>query len=218
MTKTKICGITDIDAARAATEAGVDFLGIVFAPSRRRISPEKGKELAESIRNLKGSPPLVGVFVNIPPSEVNTIAALCHLDYVQLSGDESWRYCRSIQYPIIKVIHIDEEALPIHVLNEMEMGMATPLKHPPLFLLDSKSGNGGGSGTSFDWGIAVAVSAMRSVIVAGGLNAVNVGEIIKKAHPWGVDTSSGVESNGVKDAAKIEEFIEAVRRADSHGA
>jgi phosphoribosylanthranilate isomerase len=208
----------DIEAASDAAEAGADFLGIVFAPSRRRISPEKGKELTEAIRGLKNYPLLVGVFVNAPQEEVNATAELCHLDYVQISGDESWRYCRNIRYPIIKVIHIGDDTQPEQVLNEITMGVATPLKQPPLFLLDTKSDRGGGCGTRFDWEVAAEVTARYPVIVAGGLNAENVDELIKNARPWGVDTSSGVECNGVKDAAKVKEFIEAVRRADSHGA
>ncbi len=218
MTKVKICGIMDIEAASAATEAEADFLGFVFAPSRRKLSPERGKELTDTIRNLRNYPLLVGVFVNAPQKEVNATASLCHLDYVQLSGDESWRYCRDIRYPIIKVIQIGEDTKPEQVLNEIGMGIATPLKHPPLFLLDSKSDKGGGSGTNFDWKVAAGVASHYPIIVAGGLNAENVGELIKKIRPWGVDTSSGVECNGVKNATKIKEFIEAVRRADGHGA
>jgi len=216
VTRVKICGLMDTKAATAAAQAGADFLGILFAPSRRQLPPEKGKELADAIHRLKQPPLLVGVFVNTPETELNATAALCQLDFVQLSGDESWRYCRRIEYPIIKVIHISRETQSAQVLSEIETGLATPLKHPPLFLLDSKGGSyGGGSGKTFNWQLAAEVAAQHPVIVAGGLNPANITELVNKARPWGVDVSSGVESEGAKDTAKIREFIEAVRQAGS---
>jgi phosphoribosylanthranilate isomerase len=215
MIKIKICGLTDIEAAKVAVESGADYLGIVFAPSRRQLSLKDAKKLADGIHQLKQPPPVIGVFVNAPASEINNTASLCNLDLVQLSGDESWRYCRQIEYPIVKVIHIKDDTEPKHVLNEMAMGLQTPLKTTPLFLLDSSGGDyGGGSGVVFDWQLAATVATQFPVIIAGGLNASNVAELIKKVRPWGVDVSSGVESDGVKDAVKIGEFINAVRQVE----
>jgi phosphoribosylanthranilate isomerase len=204
MIKIKICGLTDIEAAKAAVESGADFLGMVLAPSRRQLSLKDAKKLADGIHQLKQPPPLIGVFANALASEVNTAASLCNLDLVQLSGDESWRYCRQIEYPIVKVIHIKDDTEPKHVLNEMAMGLQTPLKTTPLFLLDSSGGNyGGGSGITFDWQLATTVATQFPVIIAGGLNSSNVTELINKVRPWGVDVKRGINCYPMKEVTSV---------------
>ena len=120
MTRVKICGLMEIEQALAAARAGADFVGVVFAPSRRQISPEKALPIVEAIRSLPAHPEVVGVFANLEAQEVNRIADYCHLDMVQLSGDEDWAYCQNMKRPVIKVIHVSGGQKAGPVLTEIE--------------------------------------------------------------------------------------------------
>jgi phosphoribosylanthranilate isomerase len=213
VTKVKICGITGVSYARAAIEAGADLIGVVLAPSPRRVTREKAEEIVKAVK--KHNLPAVGVFVNMPASTVNKMASDCGLDWVQLSGDESWEYCRQIEKPLIKAVHImpgwDEKKLLAH-LAEGERVLGS---RAPIYLLDTfVEQKYGGTGKVFAWEIARRAVARYPVIIAGGLHPENVGEVVSSLKPWGVDVSSGVESRGVKDAAKIKAFIQAARSAD----
>jgi phosphoribosylanthranilate isomerase len=215
MTKIKICGITQVEDAVAATVAGADFLGLVFAPSKRQIDKGKALQITSAIRALTNRPLVAGVFVNLPASEVNETARYCRLDYVQLSGNENWDYCMDIAFPVIKVIHICDGCLTEQVIKEIEAGYKASLKYKPLFLLDTGKGSYfGGTGQTFDWKLAKEIAAVYPVIVAGGLTPDNVSQLIKTARPWGVDVSSGVETNGIKDMEKVRSFINTVRKIE----
>jgi phosphoribosylanthranilate isomerase len=145
---------------------------------------------------------------------VNRIADYCHLDWVQVSGDENWDYCRQIKRPIIKTIHVSNTMTPHEIISELAMGYELFLKQNLICLLDSKVGDTyGGTGQAFDWQLAGKISAKYPVLIAGGLTPTNVSRLIKKTQPWGVDVSSGVETNGQKDTAKIKAFIRAARTA-----
>ena len=215
MTWVKICGISDIASAIAASQAGTNYLGMVFAPSRRQISPENALKIVEAIFQLNSRPQIVGVFVNQPADEVNQIVDYCRLDWVQLSGDENWDYCKKISTPIIKVFHISPNASQTEISRAVYRGYTFVPPKQLICLLDSTTaGTYGGTGTPFHWQVAKTVASKLSVMIAGGLTPENVGELLQLTQPWGVDVSSGVETNGKKDAIKIKAFIEMVRKFD----
>jgi phosphoribosylanthranilate isomerase len=213
-TRIKICGIRDKTPALAAVEAGADFVGLVFAPSQRQVSPAKAYEIASAVKKSSDATKVVGVFVNAPSSQVNEFADFCALDWVQLSGDESWEYCREVIRPVIKAIRIDQQS-PEELYAELSAGSKLLPAQGFIPLLDSRGeGKYGGTGESFNWNLAQEVAKRFPVIIAGGLDSKNVARLIERVTPWGVDVSSGVETGGVKDIAKIKAFIEAVRKAD----
>jgi phosphoribosylanthranilate isomerase len=215
MTRIKICGIRDKTHALAAVEAGADFIGLVFAPSQRQVSPAKACEIASAVKKSSNATKMVGVFVNAPSSQVNELADFCALDWVQLSGDESWEYCREVVRPVIKAIRIDQQS-PEELYSELSAGGKLLPAQGFIALLDSQvEGKYGGTGESFNWNLAQRVTKRFPVIIAGGLDPKNVARLIERVAPWGVDVSSGVETGGVKDMAKIKAFIEAVRKADA---
>ncbi len=244
MTRIKICGLTEPQHALAAAQAGADFIGFVFAPSRRQVSAEKAQQMVKIINGFTNKPATVGVFVNATFDEINRIADYCRLDWVQLSGDETWDYCAHIERPVIKTIHItitreDTEYLPPFInpsppsppvergargkrletnaslLDQITAGYQTLTSHKFICLIDSKvKDRYGGTGQRYNWQLASDITAKFPVFIAGGLTSDNVGTLIEEIHPWGVDVSTGVESNGQKDEAKIRAFIEAVRKTE----
>ena len=216
MTKIKICGLSEIQHALAAAEAGADFVGLVFAPSRRQVSAEKALQIVEAIHSLRPHPDIVGVFANSASDEVNRIADHCNLDWVQLSGDETWDYCQQIERPIIKAVHVSNTKTSDEVVSEIATAYQLLPRQDFVFLVDSRVGDSyGGTGQAFDWKIAKEVTARFSVIIAGGLTPNNVSQLVKDVLPWGVDVSTGVETDGQKDVSKITAFIREVRTASA---
>jgi phosphoribosylanthranilate isomerase len=214
LTKVKICGITNVAHARAAIEAGADFIGLVFAPSPRQITYEKAMDISTAVKNGKSSLAVVGVFVNMPVSGVNEIASRCRIDYVQLSGDETWEYCLQIEKPVIKAVHITPESGEDKLLAVLDEGRRALKTKQVIYLLDTRiDSRYGGTGRVFQWDLARRASEQFRVIIAGGLGPENVREAVEKLNPYGVDVSSGVEIDGIKSVGKMNAFIEEVRSA-----
>jgi phosphoribosylanthranilate isomerase len=203
MVKVKICGITSLEDALTAVEAGADALGLVFHPrSPRHIFPEQA---AGIIRALPPFVQTVGLFVNEDLSIVNSTADRCGLDIVQLHGEESPEYCTSVRRRVIKAFRVKDSTLLESLAQYQVSGC----------LLDAWSPSAhGGTGQAFNWEIAEeAVKRGIRIILAGGLAPENVAEGIRQVRPYGVDVSSGVEcSPGRKDADKVRMFIRQARR------
>ena len=215
MTRVKICGIKEEAHALAAAEAGADFIGLVFAPSRRQVTPTQAEKIATAVKQIGHTTEIVGVFVNMPAAEVNRIADFCHLDWVQLSGDEPWEYCADITLPVIKAIRVSKQEPPSEIYSALSAGEKALDTRKHAYLLDSHiKGRYGGTGIPFDWRLARQAAKDFPVIIAGGLTPENVDRAIKLVKPWGVDTSSGVEVGGFKHVARIRAFTKAIRRTD----
>jgi phosphoribosylanthranilate isomerase len=217
MTRIKICGIKNEEQAIAAAKAGADFIGLVFAPGPRQVTPETAAKIVAALKKEKPTIEAVGVFVNTDAGEVERIAEDCHLDRIQLSGDEPWEYCRDLDRPIIKAMRVSRNEPSERILRDIEYGMKILNGHDVMLLLDTKSKEKyGGTGEAFDWDSARPIARRFPVIIAGGLTPANVSRAIKKISPWGVDVSTGVETGGAKDVKKIRKFIAAVRQTDAH--
>ena len=214
--KVKICGIRVLEDALVAAEAGADFIGMVFVPERhRRITPKEAKVIVDGVRN-SGSPAprIVGLFADQAIEEVAGIVEFCGLDLVQLCGKESVEYAGQTGCDVIKVVHVAESATATD-----DGGTGTQIKEfsgvGHLVTLDRYvEGIQGGTGVGFDWDVAASLSqAGHPFLLAGGLTPENVSKAITKVNPWGVDVSSGVETNGKKDHAKIRDFMHKARAA-----
>jgi phosphoribosylanthranilate isomerase len=198
--KVKICGIQDKQTALFAVAAGADAIGFVFAESKRQISSQDAKEIVSALPEnvLK-----IGVFVNETKENLETIFEETGLTHLQLHGDETPEFCRTLRYPVIKAIRVESD-VDLDKISEYDCDY---------FLLDSPYGKyRGGNGTTFDWQLLKNKDIKREkLILAGGLTIDNVQEASSLVNPLMVDVSSGVESAGKKDLKKIEEFIKNVK-------
>jgi phosphoribosylanthranilate isomerase len=212
VTRIKICGIRQVEQALTSAAEGADYIGLVFAPSRRKVTAEQAAGITGVLRSLKNPPAAVGVFVNFKAEEVNNTAVSCGLDYVQLSGDETWEYCRQIRRPVIKALHVSGGSTLESLIGEIKQGYAALSAEKLTFLLDTQvQGLYGGTGQTFDLRLAQEIAARYPVIIAGGLDCENIRRVVREVQPWGVDVSSGVETGGIKDIGKIKEFIRNVK-------
>ncbi|MGA7910186.1 MAG: phosphoribosylanthranilate isomerase [Candidatus Dormiibacterota bacterium] len=199
MVRVKICGICDAEAAAAAASAGADLLGFHFCSSRRRVTPEEAKAIVDA---LDVRPAIVGVFIDQPEDEVRQVSSFVGLDLLQLHGSEPPGF--NAGRPVIKVLKVRDGMI----------GNASDWPDP--LMIDSWSPDQrGGTGRTWNWELARPLLESRRVFVAGGLEPGNVGDVVSRFKPYGVDVSSGVEAEvRVKDPEKVRAFIRAVRMAE----
>ena len=207
----KICGVRKAQDALVAAESGADFIGLVFVPNRRRsLDLESAAHIVEELKvSFPLRPEIVGLFADQSLEQVNLFVSSCKLDWVQLCGRESLEYCDAVQARVFKVIHVPVESNSDVDAQELAATINDYSGSGHMITLDRQDGVlQGGTGLSFDWQIASKLSKMGfKFVLAGGLTPSNVGEAIKIVNPWGVDVSSGVETDGTKNAEKIEAFI-----------
>jgi phosphoribosylanthranilate isomerase len=203
-TRVKICGITRPADARAAAAAGADAIGLVFyPPSPRFLAVERAAEIRDAL------PPFVqtvALFVNPDAAQVAQVIGRVKPGMLQFHGEETPQFCAQFGMPFIKACRVRQGLDLIEYLR--------PFAGAAAWLLDSFVEAYGGVGERFDWSL-VPRNLERPLVLSGGLERSNVAEAVRKLRPWAVDVSSGVESaKGIKDAAKVAEFIAEVRNAD----
>lgn len=210
-TRIKICGLTRPEDVRAAVDAGVDAIGLVFyEPSPRYVTVALAATLARDCPPLIN---LVGLFVNATPAQVEAVCAAVPLSLLQFHGDETPEQCNQIaelvQRPFLRAARVTPTLDLVKFAQQYAISRLSSK-----LLLDTFAESYGGSGKVFDWSLIPAELASQAVL-SGGLNAQNVAEAIVRVRPYAVDVSSGVETaKGIKDHALIRRFVQAVQSAD----
>ena len=205
--RVKICGLKTVEDVLAVNEVQPDYAGFVFAPGRRQISEELAAELRKVLaREIVP----VGVFVNEIPEKVLRLCDRGIIDLIQLHGEESEEYIATLRSrvgtPIVKAVRV-RSTEDIRRMDAMDSDF---------LLLDAyHEKEYGGSGISFDWSLIPAVS--KPFFLAGGINAGNVREAILTFRPYGIDVSSGVETEGRKDSAKLKQLLQLIREINEAG-
>ena len=202
MVRVKICGITNVEDALAACEAGADAVGFVFhAKSPRAVAPEQA---ALIVRQVPPFVATVGVFVNVPRKRLLEIVQETGIDLVQLHGEEPPSACRGLGRRVIKAMSLKSDA---------DLGRLAEYR-VTAFLVEGAPPGSGGTGMTADWGLAAKARTYGRIILAGGLGPETVAEAIAAVRPYAVDVSSGVESRpGKKDPDRVAAFILEAKKA-----
>ena len=219
--KIKICGVRDGDTAFVVASSGADYFGVVLVEGvRRQLTPFRAQEVVRDFRIRardhrvkrlrQKATQVVGLFRNQDARWVNTTARRVDVDYVQLNGEEDEAYMRAMWKPVIRQVRIrtdwSREQLSDIVDHHLSMDR--------IVLLDRyDEDQPGGTGKMFDWSIAEGIADRNGVLLAGGLHSGNVSSALQELKPWGVDVSTGVETDGIKDHSKIRAFIETAKSA-----
>ena len=196
MTKVKICGLSTKEAVKTAVSAGADYIGFVFAPSKRQVTVEQATELAKFIPSHIQK---VGVFISPSRAELLEAVDKVGLDFVQVHGQVVDKLFENLPCGSIQAVQVDGNG---HVPNSQA----------DYLLFDAPVA---GSGQTFDWGQLDTTELAQPFFIAGGLNEDNVARAIQHFSPFAVDVSSGVETDGQKDHEKIRRFIERVKHGIS---
>ena len=204
----KICGIKNIEHAIVAIESGADFIGFIFVPESRRSTDPT--EVFKIINSLKQKLPdmrtkTVGVFGNHTQQEIESLMEHSALDIAQLCGEEDF----NIEIPTIRQIRIKDTDSSEAILDTVQKAL---LLHNYVILDSFHEKKLGGTGNIFNWEKAKNVIGLTNVLVSGGLNSKNIEDLKDRHQPYGVDVSSGVETDGVKDTGKINEFIKLAKK------
>lgn len=192
MTKVKICGLSTVEAVETAVLAGADYIGFVFAESKRQVSLEQARELAKLVT---GKTKIVGVFVSPSLEDLEQAIAQVPLDMVQIHGMFNEALIPKISVPVIRAIQ----------LSDQEAKVTSPAD---FLLFDAPVA---GSGQTFDWDLLKDQKIQQDFFIAGGLTVDNVRQARETFQPYALDVSSGVETNGRKDIEKIKAFIEGAK-------
>ena len=192
MTKVKICGLSTPEAVATAVEAGADYIGFVFAKSKRQVSLEQARELAKGVT---GQTKIVGVFVSPSLEELEEAIGQVPLDIVQIHGTFDEDLIPKISVPVIRAIQISDSDSQVK-------------SQADYLLFDAPIA---GSGQTIDWQLLADKQIEQDYFIAGGLTVDNVAEAKETFHPYALDVSSGVETDGHKDLDKIKAFIERVK-------
>lgn len=209
MTKIKICGLRRVEDIGMVNKNLPDYVGFIFAESKRKVTKEKAKELIDKLgKRIK----TVGVFVDERRENVEKTAKYCELDILQFHGEETAEYCDQFRskYEIWKAFPVKDRGIEERLLEYKG--------HTDLCLLDAyNKGVRGGSGKVFNWDLIEGISKKYKIALAGGITSKNILEAIEKVGPYIIDLSSGVETDGFKDEKKIKEIIKKIRRGGKNG-
>ena len=201
--KIKMCGLRRPDDIIYANECLPDYIGFVFAESRRKVSGREAKKLGEQ---LDPSIKKVGVFVNEPLRSLISISEEAGLDIIPLHGDEGEEYIKEVKHETGKELW---KAVRVRMVKDIQEAQRLPADK---LLLDSFSEESyGGTGKVMDFAVLDQADIRKPYFIAGGLTVENLPEILKKAEPYGIDISSGIETEGVKDREKMLKVIQCVR-------
>jgi phosphoribosylanthranilate isomerase len=219
MTYCKICGITNVNDACIAVEAGADMLGLIFYPkSPRYVTPETAAGIVEAVRFTYGAdtPRFVGVLVDKPAAQIPALMDAVGLDLAQLHGNESPELVRRLSPRAFKAVRPRTEEQARAALDAYRDTVPNDACLPQLLIDAYAPRQLGGTGHTADPGLAHLLATRVRLLLAGGLTPDTVAGAVRRIHPWGVDVSSGVELRpGIKDPARVRAFIQAVRAVDS---
>ena len=192
MTKVKICGLSTVEAVETAVLAGADYIGFVFAASKRQVSLEQAQELA---KRVTGKTKIVGVFVSPSLEDLELAIGRVPLDMVQIHGTFDEALIPLISVPVIRAIQLSDQEAQVS-------------SQADYLLFDAPVA---GSGQTFDWDLLKDQKIQQDFFIAGGLTVDNVRQARETFQPYAVDVSSGVETDGRKDIEKIKAFIEGAK-------